>query len=46
MWIKKNQAKKNRDPQKVYVKISHQRLFIKLSHQGWEEGFVTSEGLA
>lgn len=46
MRIKENQARKNRDPQKVFVKIPHQRLFIKLRHQGWKEGSVTSRGLA
>lgn len=46
MRIKENQARKTRDPQKVFVKIPHQRLFIKLSHQGWKEGSVMSRELA
>lgn len=45
-WIKGHQARRNLDPQKVFVKIPHQRLFIKLSHQGWEEDFVMGGGLA
>lgn len=46
MRIKENQARKNQDPQKVFVKIPHQWLFIKLSHRGWKEGSVTSRRLA